>query len=125
MRNRMRRGVAIEYVMLTMALVAGLVSALLVAAAATSREARRVRNHTEQKAVLDESARVWLDWLENGGRTAAELETEFNGNEFSYVFRVSSSDLIATYNREVVLYVEAERVDGEIVTTAYRYGYIG
>lgn len=124
MSKKHLRGIAIEYVMLTMALVAGLVSALLISASLTAQAARRVRNYAEQKEYLDDSARIWLDWLRNGGKTADELEKEFNENERGYVFHVGSDDLFATYRREVVLYVEVSRPDGVPIPTAYRYGYI-
>lgn len=122
MRKRSARAVAIEYVMITMALVAALVSALLVAASLSAQTARKERDYIERKGFLDGSASTFIQNAQNGGLTSAELEQSFNENDYGIVFRVSSNELVGTLNRSVVIYVSLSAEDRTV--TAYRYRYI-
>lgn len=122
MRRRMQRGVAIEYVMITMALVAGLVAALLTAASLTAQTARKERDYIEEKYFLDSAARTFIEDAQGGKLSAGALQDELNENDYGYEFQVSGYELIATQNRSVAVYVRL--ADDDLRVIAYRYRYI-
>ncbi len=116
-----KRGMAIEYVILTMLLVAGLVAALLISASYSSQKAKMQRNYIERKAFLDESAQTFIEQVKNNS-LSDDLQASLNtspDNKYGYVFKVEQYRLTATKsdNVTVVLYVE---LDSDTLV-AYRY----
>lgn len=122
MRKRSTRAVAIEYVMITMALVAALVSALLIAASISAQTARKERDYIEKKSFLDGSASAFIQNAQTGDFSFVELEQILNENDYGIVFRVSTNELVGTLNRSVVIYVSLSGEERSV--TAYRYRYI-
>lgn len=119
-----KRGMAIEYVILMMLLVTGLVAALLISASYSSQKAKSQRDYIERKAFLDESAQTYIDFI-NSGDDATDFDTTtLNQNEYGFVFVVATNKKALTATKKngtVALYVELEQNGTEYELVAYRY----
>ncbi len=124
-----KRGMAIEYVMLTMLLVVVLITALLISASYSSQKAKMQRNYIERKAFLDESAQTFIEQASGLPFDADALQASLNtspDNKYGYVFVVEQGEAatiksLTAKKRDgatVVLYVE---LDSSGTLVAYRY----
>ena len=122
--NRKKRGLAIEYVILTMALVAALTVTILEAASLVAGKARTYRDYQTEKEFLDRAAETYIAQVTAGELKEGELEARFNDNDMELAFQVDAFELTATYRRSVVLYVRMDTSGSTPTLSAYRYTYV-
>ena len=117
-----KKGLTIEYVLIMMALVAGFVVIILLAAGQGTDNATEYRDYLERKAFLDDIAGTFIS--NKQGKTDIDLSAEFGDNEYGYQWTVSGNDLIVKIGQVVHLVVSVQNVGGEVKVVTYRYGLV-
>ena len=120
--KRWKRGIAIEYVLLAMALVASLAVVILTTASLGAQTSSSHKKYIEKKTFLDSAAEQYIRQVQTLG-SAEGLQEQFSENDFHFAFTIDALSLVATAsNGSVALVVELECIENEYKLVTYRYG---
>ena len=120
--KRFKRGIAIEYVLLAMALVSAIIVVILTTASLSTQTASSHKKYIEKKTFLDGAAGQYIRQVQESG-SADGLQEQFSENDFNFQFAVDTQSLVVSSpNGSVVLVVELEKAGDEYKLITYRYG---
>lgn len=123
MNHRWKRGIAIEFVLIAMLLVAGLAVTIITSASFTVKTARSQSVYIEKKQFLDDAAGAFIVQICQSGESDG-FTSLYEENSYGFEFDVQSTVLTVKQKGKVVLFVELKKIGSEYKLVTYQYGLI-
>lgn len=120
-----KKGVAIEYAILLLALISVFIVGTLLTSVAISSKTNTYRNYVEQKEIIDDMGSLYLNGRKNKESiniTNEKIASKYQDNIFTW--QINESSFIVTRNQVVRLLIEISYVDSNMEILTYQYGII-
>ncbi len=121
-----KKGLAIEYVMILMAIISVLIVLILTGSVASTTKTNQYKNYLKQKNLIDDIAMTYISYQTSNQYLNIHeiLNEKYQENDFELYWQIDNYTLLIFKDRDVLLYVEMGKVDNKMVLLTYRYGLI-
>lgn len=121
-----KKGLAIEYVMILMAIISVLIVLILTGSVASTTKTNQYKNYLKQKNLIDDIAMTYISYQTSNQYLNIHeiLNEKYQENDFELYWQIDNYTLLIFKDRNVLLYVEMGKVDNKMVLLTYRYGLI-